>query len=255
MPSVEISADELEALRALAKAAPGLEAALDKSAKRVAELEERLEDLEEAVVPRLNEIERRLVTLEWRERKTNFLVTNLPEDKNETPRVTEKKVRSLMEEKLSLNNVELNSCRRIGKPSGDRPRRIHVTTASAQQKQEVMRRRTSLKGTSVYLDDDLPESLRQQRASLRRLALPLAKEKGERLTLSFPFISARVGQREYNPEELFDMKEERERKEASQQAVAENSRVAEEKRGTRRRRSEGSPMGSAEKEKAVKRPS
>ena len=43
MPSVEISADELKALRALAKAVPGLEAALSKSNKRIAELEETVE--------------------------------------------------------------------------------------------------------------------------------------------------------------------------------------------------------------------
>ena len=263
MPPIEISPDELEALRALAKAAPGLKDALEASNKRVAELEEevrnnnecakdafvelvrRLEDLEDAVIPRLNElnermveIERRLDSLDWRQRKPNFLVTNLPESPGESPQATEEKVRKFIEEKLSMDNIGITNCHRVGKSSGDRPRRVLVATTSAKQKQEVFRRRAQLRGTNVFLDDDLPESLREQRENLRRLALPLAKRKGERLTLSYPFVAARVGQRSYTEEEL-KAETENKRADGSQE---------EEKRGKRRR--SGGTTDSAEKQKA-----
>ena len=237
MPSVEISADELKELRALAKAAPGLKTALEKSTAELDELVNetvveafkelirRVDILEETVPARLDEVERRLGeverrldAMEWRQRKPNFLVANLPESQGESPQTTEKKVKTFLEEKLSLNNIVISNCHRVGKTSGDRPRRVLVATTSPKQKQEVMRRRTKLRGTNIFLDDDVPESLRQQREELRRLALPLAKRKGERLTLSYPFVAARVGQRSYTREEL---EEESERAADSRTGAAE----------------------------------
>ena len=268
MPSVEISADELKELRALAKAAPGLKIALEKSIKRAAELDElvntcvldackefdrRLSLLEDTVPSRLEEVERRLDevkrqldALEWRQRKPNFLVTNLPESQGENPQATEKKVKKFLEEKLSLDNIDINNCHRVGKASGERPRRVLVTTTSVKQKQEVFRRRAQLRGTNVFLDDDLPESLRQQREDLRRLALPLAKRKGERLTLSYPYVAARVGQRSYTQEELKAETENEQETDSRGAAtgVDGEGEKAEEKGGKRRR--SGGTMDSEE---------
>lgn len=144
-----------------------LKRSLEFSQSELLELQKKTSDNESQIstvkvnVTSFGVISERLRLLEDSTRKSNIKVDGLQESPNETWEQTQKKVESLIKEKLNVD-VSLESALRIGKTDvrqdNDRPvrpRPIIARFVRYQQKREVMMRVSKLKGTNVYFNDDV----------------------------------------------------------------------------------------------------
>lgn len=116
-----------------------------------------------------------LKSLDYDKRRKNLIIYGIPEDQNDL----EKVVVSLFHTHMKLNDFslfELDFCRRLGKqPNQNKPRPIIVGLTTQRRKIDILKNSVLLKGTAVYVKQDLsPESrvahkkLREERDALRR---------------------------------------------------------------------------------------
>ncbi len=209
--SFSLTPEQVTALCALATIAPRLvqvveeaEEKMNALARRVDDLEARMKASAEARECRCDHAER-LEALETYTRRSNIVVSGLKEIPGETHAMTEDLIRRFLNDTMSYGDFNIERCHRLGaRATPGRPRRIIFRVSFFKDKEEIMRRRGSLKGTNVYLDDDYPRYTREKRDELRRLALPIARESGEKLTLVYPFNAVRVGRRTFQREQLME---------------------------------------------------
>lgn len=105
-------------------------------------------------------------------RRANIIIDGLDERMDETPEQTQHKVQSLFNEKLDIN-VQLENANRIGKTSpssSSKPRLVIVRFNRVSERQSVMRSSSKLKGTNIFLNDDVS-----------RATMVIRKEKMEEL--------------------------------------------------------------------------
>ena len=118
-------------------------------------------------------------------RAKNVVITGFSEEEEED--LTER-VKSLFEETLQTptSAAEISSVKRLGKPSGKSPRPTLVSFNSISAKSEVMKNKSKLKGSRLFVNNDLTPKQREEdrrTRSLKRLLVEHPDYAGKRITI------------------------------------------------------------------------
>jgi len=100
----------------------------------------------------------RINGLDQYSRRNNIIISGIQEDKTETPMQTTEKIVTILNEKfinLNLHKSDIDISHRLGKIQTDRPRPIIAKFVSRLVRNEVMFRRRELKGTRIFINEDL----------------------------------------------------------------------------------------------------
>ena len=145
----------------------------------------------------IKKLQASLTDLESYTRRDNLLIDGILESPNEDPR---KKVLSVFADILEIpgaNSMQLSRVHRLGTPnhlmphSSKRPRTIIIRFQFFPDREAVWKARFNLKGKGIYISEDFPNSVKQN----RKVLVPCFKEakkdvgikkcylKGDRLTL------------------------------------------------------------------------
>lgn len=105
---------------------------------------------------------------ERQKREKNMIVMGVSE--NENGENLEGQIRTIFENQLEMKDVGVLRCRRLGKKFNGRtnPRPILVSFETVEKKMSVMKRRTKLAGTKIYLNHDLPREQMVKEKELRK---------------------------------------------------------------------------------------
>lgn len=105
--------------------------------------------------------------LEGQTRRNNLVFDGIVESPGETWTETEEKVQKVLAEKLQLQReVEVERAHRAGKPGGDRPRSIMVKLLRYKDRETILQRTKSLKGSKIYINEDFTDAVRRRRKEL-----------------------------------------------------------------------------------------
>ena len=110
----------------------------------------------------------RLRKIEDDKRSKNLRVTGVTEEVNENREQSEQKVRKIIRENLGLKDIQLSEAYRVGKidsRSTNKPRPIIAKVASRQQKINCLKESKKLKGTSVFITEDVSKATQDIRNS------------------------------------------------------------------------------------------
>ena len=120
----------------------------------------------------------RLRRIEDDKRSKNLRVTGVTEDTSENREQTELKVKKIIQEKLKLDDIQLSEAYRVGKTdhqNASKPRPIIARVASRQQKIDCLKVSKNLRGTSVYIAEDVSKATQD----IRNSKMDLLKQKRE----------------------------------------------------------------------------
>ena len=99
-------------------------------------------------------IAERVRILEDHSRRNNIIVEGLPEKENENKEILQASVRELLNKKLDVNPPS-DDMHRLGKKAGKKPRPVLIKLKSHGDKQDCIRAAPRLKGTNIYINDDV----------------------------------------------------------------------------------------------------
>lgn len=121
----------------------------------------------------INELEERVNYQEDYSRRNNLQIIGLEERQGgETWEQTAVQVTKLLESKLQLPNIQLERAHRVGRQEDHGRRPIIARFSSFVDREAVMRNTTKLRGTRIYINEDLcPAS-----QSIRKAKLPQLKQ-------------------------------------------------------------------------------
>lgn len=110
---------------------------------------------------------KKISKLDYNERRKNLVIFGVPE--NQTDIETAIMTLFCTHMKISgLTLMELDFCRRLGKElNQDRPRPILVGLTTQRRKMEILKNSILLKGTSVFVKQDLSDEMRANHKKLR----------------------------------------------------------------------------------------
>lgn len=117
------------------------------------------------------ELEDRCNYLEDYSRRNNIHITGLEEKPEETWEQTAEQVGKLLADKMQLPNLTLERAHRVGQRKNQRPRPVVARFLRYGDRELVMRNGTKLKGTEIYINDDLCQASQEK----KRAQLPLLK--------------------------------------------------------------------------------
>lgn len=107
------------------------------------------------------ELRRRILNIERREKKTSIVIKEVDRERGNAKEIVSKIVRELAGEELVKEIKEVYS---IGK---EKDKVILVKMSEYENKSKVMANRNKLKGTQIYLDDDLSKEEREVQRHVR----------------------------------------------------------------------------------------
>ena len=97
----------------------------------------------------------------------NLVFEGIVESLGETWAETEEKIKQILAEKLQIQReVEVERAHRAGKPGGDRPRPIVVKLLRYKDRESILQRTKSLKGSKIYINEDFTDTVRRKRKEL-----------------------------------------------------------------------------------------
>ena len=106
----------------------------------------------------------RLDYLEDQSRRNNLRIDGIKEEQGETWEHVAEKVKALVKNKIGIQGeIPIERAHRVGKPSGDRPRSIVARFLSFTDKNNILRNAKKLKGSNLYINEDLCETSRNKR--------------------------------------------------------------------------------------------
>lgn len=104
----------------------------------------------------IESLEDRCNYMEDYSRRNNIRITGIKEQNgNETWEQTAAKVLSVLDDKLQLPDLDLERAHRVGQRRDDKPRTIVARFSRYRDREAVMRNARKLKGTNIYMNDDL----------------------------------------------------------------------------------------------------
>ena len=122
----------------------------------------------------IRSVEERIRHLEDHTRRKNLKILGLAESSSETSEQTRKAVDNLIEKKLLLPDVKVVSAHRVGKVEfGEKPRPIVAKFTSESPKISCLKSSNKLRGSRVFLCDDLSAASSQ----IRRDRMPELRQK------------------------------------------------------------------------------
>lgn len=144
-------------------------------------LKEEIVDLKKEITMK-TEVEDKLQTLKDRidyqedySRRNNLRFSGLEENVNESWEETQAKIRRLLQNQFKLESVPIERAHRVGPRNilqGSRPRTVVARFNSFNDRQLILRNSQKLKGTNIFISEDLCESSME----LRRAQLPALKQ-------------------------------------------------------------------------------
>ena len=146
--SLEFTQSEVDELRHQVKQ---LERAEREYQERIKSLTEELKDKND----RLKNLEERCNYQEDYSRRNNLQIVGIEESEGETWEQTAVLVTKLLEEKLQLPNVEVERAHRVGNRTDHRQRPIIARFTRFCDREAVLRNAAKLRGTKIYLNEDL----------------------------------------------------------------------------------------------------
>ena len=116
----------------------------------------------------------RINSLDQYSRSNNLVISGIHEDQGqwERPRETAEKVVKTLNEKLkdlNLKNMDIDICHRLGKIRTEKPRPVIVRFISRMTRNDLMYRRRDLKGTNIFVNEDLSHLNRHMLVNLKRM--------------------------------------------------------------------------------------
>ena len=96
----------------------------------------------------------KLRDIEDRSRRDNLRIDGLQEVENETWEQTEKILKSMIQEKLEIEDVNIERAHRVGNTSNTSPRTVVAKFSSFKGKQLVLSAAKKLKGQNIYINED-----------------------------------------------------------------------------------------------------
>ena len=154
-----------------------LTSSLEYTQAEVLELKEHVKALEndknnnlkniEDSASKVKELENRCNYLDDYSRRHNLRITGIEEQQSETWEQTATKVTSVLQSKLQLPALSLERAHRVGPRQADRPRPSIVARFERYcDREAVLRNARKLKGTGVYINEDLCAASHAVRTSL-----------------------------------------------------------------------------------------
>ena len=116
-------------------------------------------------------INKRLDTLEDFSRRNNLRFDGIEETPGENWEIVAEKVRRIVKEKVGLEKeVEIERAHRVGQRNSEKPRTIVAKFLRFTVRQDILRNCAKLKGTNIYVNEDLCEvSLNKRKEQLEEL--------------------------------------------------------------------------------------
>lgn len=108
----------------------------------------------------LEKLEDKIDYIENQSRRNNVHFSGIPEDPKETWNQTENKVNAILEKQMGIaSSFAIERAHRVGplKPSAQKPRGVVVKFASYKGREQVLRNGRKLKGSNIYVRDDVSE--------------------------------------------------------------------------------------------------
>ena len=93
-------------------------------------------------------------------KRKNIRIEGIPEFKNENQEQTQKKVEQLFKVSMELPNIEIENINRISnnfRVNNQQPRTVLVKLANSSCRNQIMKNSHRLKGTGIYLNEDLSD--------------------------------------------------------------------------------------------------
>jgi len=145
---------------------------LDQFGPKFEEIDENLAEMDEELMT----IKQRMEWMERETKKLNAVITGIREEEQEQ---ICSKISELFANTLGTKEVTVEAEYRIRKKSEDRARPIKVKFRSLNDKNEVMAFRKKLKGTTIYVNNDMTK-LEKENSKLLHKHFKDAKEKGRK---------------------------------------------------------------------------
>lgn len=120
----------------------------------------------------IKNLEDKVVYQEDYSRRKNLRISGLEEQQNETWEQTATAVTSLLESKLQLPGIVLERAHRVGPRQDTKPRTIVARFNRYGDREAAMRRGKHLKGTNIFLNEDLSSAS----LAVRNAQLPMYKQ-------------------------------------------------------------------------------
>lgn len=131
---------------------------IDRLKTQLKEQQEENDSMRSTVERSEDRINERMNDLEQYSRINNIRIDGVDENNGEKATETEEKVVNVLNEMmpdLNLKTEEIEIAHRLGKSKKGKPRQIIVQFSSRSTKVEILKRRKMLKGSSIYVNEDL----------------------------------------------------------------------------------------------------
>ena len=151
-----------------------------------------LQEENEVLRTAYDELAQRVVTLEQRaddqesrSKRNNLLFFGIKRDENETTQASENKVKDILRQNLELtDNIEFDRAHRVGTKS-EAP--IIVKCTFYKDKLKILRNKSKLEGTQMYVKEDFPVNVRHIRKILGTLT-KTHRDRGERVKVVYDHV-------------------------------------------------------------------
>ena len=149
-----------------------LEEKVAKVEQSVSELQGKFKKVEEDVtymndyIEDAENIHNKLVELEDRSRRNNIRIDGIKEHNKESWEECERRVHSMLKERLDIENVEIERAHRGGRKSRSKPRTIVCKLLRFKDKQNILRKAKLLKGTNIFINEDYCQDTVEYRKEL-----------------------------------------------------------------------------------------
>lgn len=115
----------------------------------------------------LKNVKNQIQRLEKKEREKNIVIKGLKETENEEK--TGEIVEEMLKKDLNLSDIRIRKVERIGAKISGRTRPIIIALENKEDKLTILKCKKKLKGTTIYLDDDLTREERERKKKLLRI--------------------------------------------------------------------------------------
>lgn len=122
--------------------------------------------------------EKKITSLEREIRRRNLVVKGIPDSENENLEQTIEKVAKICET-LGVcfkPEIDLDEVKRLGRPTADRQRPVLLKLTTTNKKVEILGKTRKLKGTNIWIDEDFPKDIQEE----RKILIPKLKEANSR---------------------------------------------------------------------------
>lgn len=127
------------------------------------------------IVPQVAELTRQVQilqaqvkSLEQEQRKRNIIIYGVPESSAKETLLDRLKQFNDVNVKMGLTGIDCKDAIRLGLSNPSKPRPLLIKLHSMNDKLKILKSRKQLKGTNIYIDDDLSHELRHQHSILRK---------------------------------------------------------------------------------------